>query len=269
MSRPGAERFTRAFRSAAQGMLAALALIAAGAPSTRAAEATVAVAANFVEPLQSLQKMFGEKTGHTLVLVPGSTGKLYAQITNGAPFDVLFAADQERPARLAEEDQGEPDSVFTYAIGRLTLWSADPAVVAGDGAKTLREGDFRFLAIASPELAPYGLAAQQTLEALGLWDEVQAKIVRGENIAQAFQMVESGNAELGLVALSYVLSERNPKPGSRWDVPPDLHEPIRQDAILLAHGVANEAARAFLDFLATPEAREVIERFGYGVDRIS
>jgi molybdate transport system substrate-binding protein len=128
---------------------------------------------------------------------------------------------------------------------------------------------FRFLAIANPELAPYGLAAQQTLEKLGLWDALQPKLVRGENIGQTFQMVESGNAELGFVALSYVLSGRNQKPGSRWDVPFELYRPIRQDAILLGHGADNQAARAFLAFLKTPEAREVIERFGYGVDRIS
>jgi molybdate transport system substrate-binding protein len=246
-----------------------LGLLLAMSPGVRAGEATVAVAANFVEPLETLQKMFGEETGHELVVVPGSTGKLYAQIVNGAPFDILLAADQERPEKLAAEDQGEPESVFTYAIGRLTLWSPEPGVVAEDGAKTLREGDFLHLAIANPELAPYGLAAQQTLQNLGLWDGLQDRIVRGENIAQTFQMVESGNAELGFVALSYVASERNRNPGSRWDVPGELHEPIRQDAILLQRGAENEAARAFLAFLKTPEAREVIERFGYAVDRVS
>lgn len=246
-----------------------LGLLLAIAPGARAGEATVAVAANFVEPLETLQKMFGEETGHELVVVPGSTGKLYAQIVNGAPFDILLAADQERPEKLAAEDQGEPESVFTYAIGRLTLWSPQPGVVAEDGAKTLRECDFLHLAIANPELAPYGLAAQQTLQNLGLWDGLQDRIVRGENIAQTFQMVESGNAELGFVALSYVASERNRNPGSRWDVPGELHEPIRQDAVLLQRGAKNEAARAFLAFLKTPEAREVIERFGYAVDRVS
>lgn len=261
--------YPRAFRRAAEGALAALALLAAGAPSTAAAEATVAVAANFAEPVDTLLKMFGEKTGHEVTVVVGSTGKLYAQIVNGAPFDILLAADQERPKRLAEEDQGEPESVFTYAIGRLTLWSPQPEAVAQDGAETLRDGDFRFVAIANPELAPYGLAAQQTLENLGLWDELQDRMVRGENVAQTFQMVESGNAEIGFVALSYVVSERNENPGSRWDVPAELHEPIRQDAILLQRGTANDAARAFLAFLKTPEAREVIERFGYAVDRVS
>jgi molybdate transport system substrate-binding protein len=261
--------YSKAFRRAAAGAFAALALIAAAAPGARAAEATVAVAANFAEPLEVLQKMLGEETGHDLVVVSGSTGKLYAQIVNGAPFDVLLAADQERPAKLAEEDQGEPASVFTYAIGRLTLWSPQPDAVAQDGVKTLRDGDFLHLAIANPELAPYGLAAQHTLQNLGLWEELQGRLVRGENIAQTFQMVESGNADLGFVALSYVVSKRNKNPGSRWDVPAELHEPIRQDAILLRRGAANEAAKAFLAFLRSPEAREVIERFGYAVDRVS
>jgi molybdate transport system substrate-binding protein len=249
--------------------LLALMVTGAAAPAARAAEVTVAVAANFAEPVETLAKMFREKAGHSLSIVTGSTGKLYAQIINGAPFDVLLAADQERPERLAKEGQGEAGSVFTYAIGRLTLWSPDPAMIAKNGAATLRAGKFRFLALANPELAPYGVAAQQTLEKLGLWDELQPKLVRGENIGQTFQMVESGNAELGFVALSYVLSGRNQKPGSRWDVAFELYQPIRQDAILLGHGADNQAARAFLAFLKTPEAREVIERFGYGVDRIS
>jgi molybdate transport system substrate-binding protein len=262
-------RLTRVPAGAVGLGLLALMVIAVTAPAVRAADATVAVAANFAEPVETLAKMFGEKTGHSLSIVTGSTGKLYAQITHGAPFDALLAADRERPERLAKEGQGEAGSVFAYAIGRLTLWSPDPAMVAKNGVATLRAGKFRFLAIANPELAPYGLAAQQTLEKLGLWDALQPKLVRGENIGQTFQMVESGNAEAGFVALSYVLSKRNQKPGSRWDVPFELYRPIRQDAILLGHGADNQAARAFLAFLKTPEAREVIERFGYGVDRIS
>ncbi|MGH6944838.1 MAG: molybdate ABC transporter substrate-binding protein [Geminicoccaceae bacterium] len=234
-----------------------------------AAEATVATAANFAAPVEKLSELFKNETGHEIAVVIGSTGQLYAQITNGAPFDVLLAADQERPKRLADEGQGEASSLFTYAIGRLALWSSDPDVIAKDGTSTLRAGDFRHLAIAKPELAPYGAAAQQTLEALGLWDRVQDKIVQGENIGQTFQMVATGNAELGFVALSYVLDPGNTTPGSRWDVPVELYAPIRQDAILLKHGASNEAARAWLTFLRSPQALEVIQGFGYGVDRPS
>jgi molybdate transport system substrate-binding protein len=251
----------------ARGVLVAVMALTAGTcGAAQAEEAIVAIAANFAEPMERLQAMFEEESGHTLTLVIGSTGKLYAQITNGAPFDVLLAADQERPARLVEEDQAVADSRFTYAVGRLALWSADPGLIGGGrGEAVLGGGDFGHLAIANPELAPYGKAAQQTLEALGLWDELSPKIVQGENIGQTFQMVATGNAELGFVALSYVLSERNATPGSRWDVPVELHQPIRQDAVLLAHGADNPAAAGFLDFLRSPEAQAVIERFGYAI----
>lgn len=248
----------RAFLATAMAMA-----VAGTAAAVRAQEATVAIAANFAEPMAKLQALFEQQSGHELRLVVGSTGKLYAQITQGAPFDVLLAADRERPERLQAEGFAVADSRFTYALGRLTLWSADPGLIEGE--KALRAGTFRHLAIANPKLAPYGLAAKQTLEALGLWQDLRPKVVQGENVGQTFQMVLTGNAELGLVALSYVTSERNATPGSRWDVPADLHEPIRQDAVLLQRGADNPAARAFLAFLRQPEAQAVIERFGYAI----
>jgi molybdate transport system substrate-binding protein len=231
------------------------------------AEAVVAVAANFAEVAQRLAADFERQSGHRLTFVAGSTGKLYAQIANGAPFDVFLAADRERPERLEKDGLAPAGWRFTYAVGRLTLWSREPGRVGGDGAATLREGGFRLLAIANPALAPYGAAAKQTLETLGLWERLADRIVMGETIGQAHVLVASGNAELGLVALSGVLSPRNATPGSRWDVPPDLHAPIRQDAVLLARAAGNPAARDFLGFLRSEPAQAVIQSYGYGVDR--
>lgn len=229
-------------------------------------QATVAVAANFAEVVERLEADYERRSGHELSVVVGSTGKLYAQVVAGAPFDVLLAADQERPERLERVGLAVVGSRFTYAVGRLTLWSREPGRIGADGVATLRDGDFRLLAIANPALAPYGAAARQTLAELGLWDRLQRKIVMGESIGQAHAMVASGNAEVGFVALSYVLSPRNGTPGSRWEVPPDLHEPIRQDAVLLDRASGNAAARGFLDYLRGDAARAVIETYGYGVD---
>jgi len=230
-----------------------------------AGEALVAVAANFAEVVERLEVGFEEQSAHDLTLVIGSTGKLYAQIIHGAPFDVLLAADQERPERLEAESRAVKSSRFTYAIGRLTLWSADPTRVRMDGAETLRAADFRALALANPDLAPYGVAARETLEALGLSERLKDKIVMGEDIGQTHAMVATANAELGFLALSSVSSPRNEQPGSRWDVPQNLYRPIRQDAVLLSRASDNAAARAFLEFLRSSKAREIIERFGYGV----
>jgi molybdate transport system substrate-binding protein len=241
-----------------------LLLVLAVAVPAAGEEATVAVAANFAEVVERLEADYERRSGHALNVVAGSTGKLYAQVVAGAPFDVLLAADQERPERLERDGLAVAGSRFTYAVGRLTLWSREPERVGADGAATLRDGDFRLLAIANPALAPYGQAARQTLAGLGLWDRLERKIVRGESIGQAHAMVASGNAELGLVALSYVLSPRNATPGSRWEVPPDLHEPIRQDAVLLNRAAGNAAARGFLDYLRGDAARAVIETYGYG-----
>lgn len=229
-------------------------------------EAVVAVAANFTEVAERLEGTFERQSGHSLTFVVGSTGKLYAQIAHGAPFDAFLAADQARPERLEEEGLAVAGSRFTYATGRLTLWSREPGGVGSDGAATLRQGKFRLLAIANPDLAPYGAAARQTLESLDLWTALEDQVVLGETVGQAHALVASGNAELGFVALSYVLSPRNEIPGSRWDVPAELHAPIRQDAVLLTRAAANPAARGFLDFLRGDAAKTVIESYGYRVE---
>jgi molybdate transport system substrate-binding protein len=229
-------------------------------------EATVAVAANFAEVVEVLEGQFERESGHALTFVLGSTGKLYAQIAHGAPFDAFLAADQERPERLEVEGLAVAGSRFTYATGRLALWSREPGRVGADGAATLRRGEFRRLAIANPALAPYGAAARETLEKLDLWESLQDRIVMGETITQAHTLVASGNAELGFVALSSVLSPRHEAEGSRWDVPLDLYAPIRQDAVLLARAAANPAARGFLDFLRGEKARALIAGYGYGFD---
>jgi molybdate transport system substrate-binding protein len=229
-------------------------------------EAVVAVAANFLEVAERLAADFERDRGHALRFVAGSTGKLYAQIAHGAPFDAFLAADQERPARLEREGLAVAGSRFTYAGGRLALWSREPGRVGADGAATLRQGKFRLLAIANPDLAPYGAAAKQTLQKLGLWERFGGRIVMGETIGQAHVLVASGNAELGFVALASVLSPRNATRGSRWDVPAHLHAPIRQDAVLLLRGARNPAARGFLAFLRSPRAQAVIAAHGYGVE---
>lgn len=241
-------------------------LVLSLAGAVAAEEAVVAVAANFAEVAERLEKDFEAASGHTLTLVVGSTGKLYAQIANGAPFDVFLSADQETPARLEKEGLAVAGSRFTYATGRLTLWSPEPGRVASDGAATLRAGKFRQLAIANPELAPYGAAAKQTLEKLGLWERFKDRIVMGETIGQAHTFVASGSAELGFVALSSVLSLRNETRGSRWDVPANLYEPLQQDAVLLKRSAANPAARAFLDFLRSAKAKALIESYGYRIE---
>ena len=230
----------------------------------RAETALAAVAANFAETAEALLPAFRDATGHDLQLTTGSTGKLYAQIGAGAPFDVLLSADAATPARLLEEGNAVEGTSFTYAVGRLTLWSADPERITQDGRAVLEDPALRFVAIANPDLAPYGAAAREALQSMGLWEALQPKIVMGQNVGQTNSMVASGAAEVGFVALSAVLSPRSGNRGSRWDVPQDLFEPIRQDAVLLDPGAGNKAARAFLDFLRTPEAVEIARRFGYG-----
>jgi len=234
--------------------------------TVRAGEALVAVAANFSEVVEELETMFEEASGHSLTVTTGSTGKLYAQIKNGAPFDVFLAADQVRPARLEAEGDSVPGSRFTYAIGQIVLWSPNADRVSDDGVSTLKAGDFDNIAIANPGLAPYGLAAKQTLQHYGLWDALSGRIVMGQNIGQTFSMVATGNAPLGFVAKSYVLSPRNNQPGSRWDVPTKAYDPIRQDAVLLKRAANDPAAQAFADFLRSEKARPVIERFGYAME---
>lgn len=231
----------------------------------RAGVVTVAVAANFLKPLQGMQAPFERTSGHTLIISGGSTGQLYAQITNGAPYDVLLSADEARPRLLEETGGGVAGTRFTYAVGRMTLWSAVPGLIGPDGAAFLRAGGFRSLAIANPALAPYGLAAKQTLEQLGLWERLSGRIVLGENIGQTFAMAHTGNADAGFVALSQVLDAPGPS-GSRWDVPAHMHDPIVQQAILLEPGRDNPAALAFMRFLRGDAARRIITGAGYGLE---
>ena len=235
--------------------------------STRAEQALVAVAANFAEVAAELEVQFEQNSKHTIDLTIGSTGKLFTQITNGAPFDVLLAADQERPRRLEESGLAIRGSRRTFAVGRLVLWSADPQRVKGNGAAVLRAGGFRAIAIANPRLAPYGVAAVEVFQALGISESLRDRIVMGENVGQAHAMVASGNAELGLIALSSVTHPEDSRPGSAWEVPQALYAPIRQDAVLLTRAAHNTAARSFLSFLQSSVATEMIESYGYQVAR--
>lgn len=228
----------------------------------RAAEVQVAVAANFTAPMQVIAADFGKATGHKAQLAFGATGKFYAQIRNGAPFDVLLAADDETPARLEKEGVAVAGSRFTYAIGQLALWSARPGYVDAKGA-VLKQGTFAHLALANPRLAPYGAAAVETLGKLGLLGSVESRFVQGENIAQTYQFISTGNAELGFVALSQIVAGGKLKSGSAWIVPASLHSPIRQDAVMLAKGKDNPAAAALLAFLKSDKARAVIQAYGY------
>lgn len=224
-------------------------------PAARADEIRVAVASNFRPALEAIAYRFETQARHDVHIIAGATGKQYAQIVHGAPFEVFLAADVERPARLEADGRIVPNSRFTYAIGRLVLWSADSERVDAAGA-VLTSGDFQRLAIANPRLAPYGKAARETLQALRLWDAIEARLVYGENIAQAYQFVYSGNAELGLVAASQVL----PGSGSSWPVPAELHAPIEQQAVLLRE---TPASLAFVAFLAAPDTLRLIRQYGY------
>lgn len=237
-------------------------LLLAATVTVRAAQVQVAVAANLAGTMHKLAADFARVTGHQAVLVPGSTGKFYAQILNGAPFEVLLAADQETPARLEREGQAVPGTRFTYATGRLLLWSADPALVDAQGA-ILREAPRGKLALADPRVAPYGAATLQALEKLGLLAAWQPHFVQGESIAQAFQFVASGNAPLGFVALSQVTVEGRMARGSGWLVPAGLHAPLRQDAVLLRPGAANPAAASLLQYLRSDAARATLRAAGY------
>lgn len=228
----------------------------------RAAEVSVAVAANFTAPMQRIAALFEADTGHKAVLAFGSTGRFYAQVRNGAPFDVMLAADDETPARLEREGQAVPGTRFTYAIGQLVLWSRDPALVDERG-EVLKRALPERLALADPKLAPYGQAAIQTLTQLGLVDALRPRLVMGESIGQAHQFVATGNAPLGFVALSQVWFDGRLTQGSAWRVPAQLHDPLRQDAVLLRKGQGNPAATALLDYLRGDKARAVVRAFGY------
>jgi molybdate transport system substrate-binding protein len=253
-----------------RGLFIALAVSCIAVPtpasSARGDDVLVATASNFAAVVERLEADFESSTGHDLRVVSGSTGKLYAQILRGAPFEILLAADQQRPARLVAEGLAEAKSRRTYARGRLVLWSSDPERIGRDGKATLREADFRRLALANPDLAPYGVAAREVLGALQLDRLLADRLVMGENIGQAFALVATGNAELGFVAASQIDGSDALMSGSRWVVPSDLHGPIRQDAVLLGPGTESVGARAFLAYLASPEVKDLIRSFGYDVD---
>lgn len=241
------------------GLLLAALLLGSTSPPLAADQIRVAVASNFRQAMAAAAERFEQESGHQVVLIPGSTGKHYAQIRHGAPYDAFFAADEDTPQRLEEERRIVPGSRITYAIGRLVLWSADPALVdpAGD---VLMSGAFRHLAIANPDLAPYGAAARSLLQALGLWEALTVKLVRGQDIGQAFQFVISGNAELGFVALSQLVTPGSEFSGSSWQPPQTLYPPIEQQAVLLKD---SPAGRAFMTFMQGDEARAIIRAYGY------
>ncbi|WP_176509524.1 MULTISPECIES: molybdate ABC transporter substrate-binding protein [Pseudomonas] len=232
--------------------------------SAWADEVQVAVAANFTAPIQAIAKDFEKDTGHTLVAAYGATGQFYAQIKNGAPFEVFLAADDSTPKKLEEEQQIVPGSRFTYATGTLALWSAKPGYV-DDKGEVLKNNQFQHLAIANPKAAPYGLAATQVLDKLKLTEATKAKIVEGQNITQAYQFVSTGNAELGFVALSQIYKDGKVASGSAWIVPANLHEPILQDAVILNKGKDNPAAKALVDYLKGPKAAALIKSYGYEI----
>ena len=240
------------------------ALLALAASFAHAGEVQVAVAANFAGPLARIGEGFTAATGHVLKISAGATGKFYTQIISGAPFEVLIAADDETPKRLAAEGHAVAGTNFTYAIGKLVLWSARPGFVDHQGA-VLASDKVKHVAIANPKVAPYGAAAMEVIKARGLSDAVTPKLVTAESIAQAHQFVASGNAELGFVALSQVAVPGKPTPGSYWAVPANLYGEIRQDAVLLKAGADNPAAKALLDYLKSEAAKKLIREFGYGL----
>ncbi len=239
-----------------------LAILTTGA--VQAEEVNVAIAANFTAPMNAIAAEFARDTGHKAKLAFGSTGKFYAQIKNGAPFQMLLAADDETPAKLEKEGIAAPGTRFTYAIGSLVLWSAKPGVVDDQG-EVLKRGGFNKLALANPKLAPYGKAAVEVLTGMGLLDKVSPKFVQGENIAQTYQFVSTGNAELGFVALSQVMKDGKVTSGSAWIVPGNLHTPIRQDAVILSNGKDNAAAGALAQYLRGEKAKAIIRSYGYGI----
>ena len=241
--------------------LLSLVLFSLAVTPALAEQALVAVAANFGPPVREGAMEFEKASGHNVQVASGSSGAFFTQIKNGAPFDVFFSADSERPKLLEEEGLGVKGSRFTYAIGRLVLWSPDPDLVKGED--TLRSGKFKHLAIADPKTAPYGVAALQAMQKLGVWESIQPRLVLGESLAQTMSFVESGNAELGFLALSQAMDPKMKGRGGRWDVPSNLHEPIKQDVILLAKGKNNPAAKALMEFIGGPQATAIIERYGY------
>ena len=241
--------------------IATAAFLSSLAGPSRAGQTNVAVAANFTEPAKEIAALFKQKTGNEAVLSFGASGAFFTQISHDAPFQVFLSADAARPKAAIDGGFAVPGSLFTYAIGKLVLWSKVVDVTKGDEA--LKAGAFSKLSIANPASAPYGTAAIETMKAIGVYDAMQPKIVQGNSIAQAFQFVDTKNAELGFVALSQLYGITD---GTRWLVPQALYAPIRQDAVLLKKGENDEASKAFLEFLKGPQARAIIERFGYALE---
>jgi molybdate transport system substrate-binding protein len=244
----------------ARSLLPAGLLLMAGA--LHAAEAQVAVAANFSEPIKAIAAVLEKTTGHKLQITVGATGRLYAQIRNGAPFDVLLAADTKAPAQLEADGLAQPGSRFTYARGKLVLWSADATRMDAQGA-VLKSGGFRKLAIANPKTAPYGAASMEVINKLGLAAALSQKLVQGESIGQTYNFAFTGNADIAFVAMSQVLEGGRLKSGSMWVVPQHLYAPILQDAVLLKTGANNEAAKALMTLLQSPNIKTLIRSFGY------
>ena len=247
----------------ARSYLACSLLLALGLPTiAEADEVQVAVAANFLAPLQEIAKSFEKETGHQTLITSGATGQLFTQIQHGAPFEVMISADAKTPKKLVKNELALADSQFTYARGKLVLWSVDPAVVDASGA-VLKSDKFKHLAIANPKTAPYGTAAMETLDKLGLSASLKSKLVEGENISQAKQFVDTGNAEVGFVALSQIYKNGKITKGSAWVVPLDLYAPIYQDAVLLKKGEDNPAATALLNYLKSDKAKAIMTTYGY------
>ena len=228
----------------------------------QAADANIAVDANFIGPMEKIAPEFERATGHKLVVAYGTVGKFYAQVKNGAPFDVLVSADDETPIRLEKDGLAIPESRFTYAIGKLVLWSAKAGVV-DDKGDVLKRGDFLHIAVANPKLAVYGAAAVEAMKKLGVYERLETRFVLGENISQAYQFAATGNAELGFIALSQIYKDGQFATGSHWMVPPSLYPQIRQDAVLLTRGKGNPAAEALLSYLKSDAAKKVIRAHGY------
>ena len=247
----------------ARSYLACSLLLALGIPAiAEADEVQVAVAANFLAPLQEIAKSFEKETGHQTLITSGATGQLFTQIQHGAPFEVIISADAKTPKKLVKNELALADSLFTYARGKLVLWSVDPALVDAGGA-VLKTGKFKHLAIANPKTAPYGTAAMEALDKLGLSASLKSKLVEGENISQAKQFVDTGNAEVGFVALSQIYKDGKITKGSAWVVPLDLYAPIYQDAVLLKKGEDNPAATALLNYLKGNKAKAIMTTYGY------
>jgi len=230
--------------------------------SASADDVNVAVAANFTGPMEQIVPEFEKAPGHKAVVAYGTVGKFYAQIRNGAPFEVLVSADEQTPIRLENDGMAVPESRFTYAVGKLVLWSAKPGVV-DDKGDVLTRGDFRYLAIANPKVAVYGAAAVEAMTKLGIHTALEKRLVVGENITQAYQFAATGNADLGFVALSQIYKDGQFAAGSHWMVPANLYSPIKQDAVLLSRGKGNPAADALLNYLKSDAAKKVIRAYGY------